>query len=409
MREEVARGGLPRHPAPPVAHPAPPVADEMETPYFFSRGNWNDNWGSPGNLVSMEESVPLFKYLSTPFEQAYHGAAVTQFSRQQYWLSPFFCVVYAIMITLGPRLMKNRPAFDLKTPLKYWNLLLAVFSFVGALHSVPHVFLCLQKFGFRYTVVAPASLTYMNGPVGFWTMCFIYSKYFELIDTAFIILRKKPMMFLHWYHHLTVLLYTFDAFCQEMPSGQFFIAMNYTVHAVMYFYYYLAACPCGPPKWALLITVMQIVQMVFGFGITLSSIYYVFTLKAASAFPATMDKNVNAAAADTYGHNLSLTNAYFGLVIYGSYFYLFCEFFVKRYILGARPGKKSTKKPVTENAVSENPVSEKSVSDAVSAPQEEILTTVTRIVETDKNAEKKSLRRREMPAEAPNHTARLVA
>eukprot|EP00386_Alphamonas_edax_P003673 GDKI01011115.1.p1 GENE.GDKI01011115.1~~GDKI01011115.1.p1 ORF type:complete len:377 (+),score=129.21 GDKI01011115.1:84-1214(+) len=370
---------------------------------FFTRGAWNDNWGSPGNLVSMEESVPLYKYLSTPFEQAYEGAAVTTWSRQQYWLSPFFCVVYAIMITLGPRLMKNRPAFDLKEPLKYWNLFLAVFSFLGAMHCVPHLFLCLAKFGFRYTVVAPAAQMYMNGPVGFWTMCFIYSKYFELIDTAFIILRKKPMMFLHWYHHLTVLLYTWDAYCQEMPTGQYFIAMNYTVHAIMYFYYYLAACS-KPPKWALLITVMQITQMIIGFGVTLASIYYSFTLTAASFFPATLDADDVANAHTKFGHTISLTNAYFGLVIYGSYFYLFCQFFVKRYILGAKPGKAKSSKKADAPAVEEK-TEAPAVAAAPAAQEAEILTTVTRVVETDK----KQMTQRKHVDSAHHQAARVVA
>lgn len=42
----------------------------------------------------------------------------------------------------------------------------------------------------------------------FWGTLFSLSKVIELGDTAFIILRKQPLIFLHYYHHATVLIYT---------------------------------------------------------------------------------------------------------------------------------------------------------------------------------------------------------
>lgn len=34
---------------------------------------------------------------------------------------------------------------------------------------------------------------------GFWTWLFVLSKLPELGDTIFIVLRKQPLIFLHWY------------------------------------------------------------------------------------------------------------------------------------------------------------------------------------------------------------------
>lgn len=41
----------------------------------------------------------------------------------------------------------------------------------------------------------------------FWATMFVLSKVPELGDTVFIILRKQPLIFLHYYHHATVLVY----------------------------------------------------------------------------------------------------------------------------------------------------------------------------------------------------------
>jgi hypothetical protein len=38
----------------------------------------------------------------------------------------------------------------------------------------------------------------LSGAGGFWTLAFVLSKLPELGDTAWIVLRKRPLIFLHW-------------------------------------------------------------------------------------------------------------------------------------------------------------------------------------------------------------------
>lgn len=51
-----------------------------------------------------------------------------------------------------------------------------------------------------------------------WAFCF--SKLPELIDTVFIVLRKQPLIFLHWYHHASVLVYCWFSYQDYSSTGR---------------------------------------------------------------------------------------------------------------------------------------------------------------------------------------------
>ncbi|KAG5192607.1 GNS1/SUR4 family-domain-containing protein [Tribonema minus] len=221
------------------------------------------------------------------------------------------CIIYLIGVYLGRRAMRNRKAFDLRGPLVVWNLALAVFSLWGALRTVPHVFYVLYKEGYTYTIIADGRDWCGGGAVGVWALWFVYSKTPELGDTVFIILRKKPLIFLHWYHHVTVLLYCWHSYYYQEAYGLYFAAMNYSVHAVMYLYYALAAVKirlCKPYY----ITAMQISQMFMGIFVCGSAWYY-YEIK---------------------GHNkyMHKGNLWAGAIMYSSYAALFLQYFVGRFV-----------------------------------------------------------------------------
>ena len=211
--------------------------------------------------------------------------------------------------------------FDLRITLGFWNLLLSAFSFMGAFRTVPHLLGIIMSKSYKDTMCDVAVDAYGHGPCGLWTALFILSKLPELIDTVFIVLRKRPLIFLHWYHHVTVLLFCWHAYATEAASGLYFIAMNYSVHAVMYAYYAAGAfdvVPKGFPSW--IITIGQISQMVVGTTVCVSTWYY-------------------------YSQGITCHNEYNNLVagalMYGSYLYLFLEFAYNRFI---KPKAKSPKK-----------------------------------------------------------------
>jgi hypothetical protein len=143
----------------------------------------------------------------------------------------------------------------------------------------------------------------------------------ELFDTFFIVIHKKPLIFLHWYHHISVLLYCWHAYVSKNPIGIVFVVMNYGVHAIMYFYYFLMAVKCKP-KWfnSMWITVSQISQMVV--GVTVTVLNMVLPPLYEGKCHVTKENNVAA------------------MIMYGSYLMLFLEFFFKRYAVKGTTSKK---------------------------------------------------------------------
>jgi len=247
-----------------------------------------------------------------PWEANFNGASFPAYARRIWWLSYAGTALYLVSLWGGMEYMKNRKPFDLKGVLAVWNLALAVFSFVGMIRVVPWLLVIWKTFGWRYTLCRAALPMYGNGPCGPWVIFFIYSKYVELLDTAFLVLRKRKVSFLHWYHHCSVLMYCWHAYVWEMPSGVHFVAMNYSVHAIMYFYYFLAGVCKQPPKWALFVTVLQLSQMAVGIVVTVHHL----SIKTFGSVD------------NCDGHTPNLNAA---LGMYASYFALFAQFLLARY------------------------------------------------------------------------------
>ncbi|XP_048655970.1 elongation of very long chain fatty acids protein 7 isoform X2 [Marmota monax] len=100
--------------------------------------------------------------------------------------------------------------------------------------------------------------------------CWLYyfSKFIELLDTIFFVLRKKnsQVTFLHVFHH-TIMPWTwwFGVKFAAGGLGTFHAFINTAVHVVMYFYYGL--CAMGPAYqkylwWKKYLTSLQLVQFV---------------------------------------------------------------------------------------------------------------------------------------------------
>ncbi|PAV62662.1 hypothetical protein WR25_20397 [Diploscapter pachys] len=247
--------------------------------------------------------------LILPLENNFDAVKSTVWMQNNWHHSFTWSLAYVVVIFGGRKLMANRKPFDLEIPLFIWNALLAVFSLMGFIRMAPEWLWSWNDNSFVYSICVSS---YAQGVTGFWTEQFAMSKVAELLDTVFIVARKKPLIFLHWYHHISVLVYTWHAYKDHTASGRWFIFMNYGVHAFMYTYYALRAARIWVPKpAAMLITILQISQMVMGviIGVT------VYRTKSSGE------------SCQQTWENLGLC-----FLIYLSYFLLFCNFFYHAYL-----------------------------------------------------------------------------
>jgi elongation of very long chain fatty acids protein 6 len=142
-------------------------------------------------------------------------------------------VVYAMILLLLPKLLSK--GMNVQTIMIYWNLFLSTISVVMFLGVTIPYSLLVYKHGF-FAIFCDVGFKIIGEPSPmvrlkikknklFWCCLFAFSKFFELFDTVLLILKHptKSVPFLHWYHHFTVLLFTWYAEIYKYSAGILFI------------------------------------------------------------------------------------------------------------------------------------------------------------------------------------------
>ncbi|PAV69333.1 hypothetical protein WR25_27306 [Diploscapter pachys] len=225
-------------------------------------------------------------------------------------------VLYVLVVFGTKFFMRNREPFSLFVPLNIWNFLLAAFSIIGTIKMTPEFVGTLQNHGVVNSYCYVYDFT--KGENGYWVWLFIASKLFELVDTVFLVLRKRPLMFLHWYHHILTLIYAWFSHPLTPGFNRYGIYLNFLVHAFMYSYYFLRSMKIWVPGVvAKFVTTIQIVQFLISCGVLAHVAVLVFLQNVKCDF----DINV----------------FYLASFMDTTYLALFINFFLKSYVL--RGGK----------------------------------------------------------------------
>ncbi|XP_046861372.1 elongation of very long chain fatty acids protein 4-like [Xenia sp. Carnegie-2017] len=158
--------------------------------------------------------------------------------------SPLFaCLLYLFIVNVGPHLMEKRQPFEIRKLMVIYNLGATLLN----LYCTTHLFVGSWKAGYKYicqrVIVSTEPTHLMIAEVIWW---FYISKYLEMLDTVFFIMRKKTnqISFLHVYHHTSVVIIWWIGI-KWVPGGSSFYcaAVNSFVHVVMYTYYGLSMFP----------------------------------------------------------------------------------------------------------------------------------------------------------------------
>ena len=201
-----------------------------------------------------------------PFEQLNCSKELTLFLQRHWHWSFYLSLFYYASMRLVERAMRHRKPFDLRGPLLCWNIGLALFSLVALIRFGEDV---LHQYWHHGIVLTVCQCGHPNRVVAFWALLFLISKVVEMGDTLFLALRKRPIIFLHYYHHMAVLVCSTHVGADNASPAMLFIPMNFLVHTFMYSYYALTSCGVRVPRWAAMcITSAQTVQMLCGVALT---------------------------------------------------------------------------------------------------------------------------------------------
>ncbi|KAF9438485.1 hypothetical protein BGZ76_007604 [Entomortierella beljakovae] len=237
-----------------------------------------------------------------------------------------WAITYLIVIFGGREIMRNQEAFKLKYLFILHNFLLTIASGALLLLFIENLAPILAKNGLLYAICNEGAWTqrlellyFLNYLVKFW----------ELADTVFLVLKKKPLEFLHYFHHSMTMILCYVQLGGHTSVSWVPITLNLTVHVLMY-YYYMRSAAGVRIWWKQYLTTLQIVQFVLDLGFIYFCTYTYFAFTYQPQLP-------NAGTcAGTEGA------AMFGCGILSSYLLLFINFY--RLTYNANKGKKGSER-----------------------------------------------------------------
>lgn len=237
-----------------------------------------------------------------------------------------FLLAYLVVVFGLRAYMKNRPPLKLQGLFQLHNIFLSAGSTLLLTVMLEEIAPLAVKHGVFGSM---CSDDMWSDRLEFFYLINYYFKYLELIDTVFLALKKKPLAFLHVYHHSATALLCYTQLNGKTSVQWIPISINLSVHVLMYYYYYATA---GGARiwWKKHLTTMQITQFVIDLFVVYFATYSYYAANYFKSLPSL------GSCAGTE------SAAVFGCVLLSSYLGLFIQFYIQTY---KKPAKGKGKAP----------------------------------------------------------------
>uniref|UniRef100_A0A1B0FHX8 Elongation of very long chain fatty acids protein n=1 Tax=Glossina morsitans morsitans TaxID=37546 RepID=A0A1B0FHX8_GLOMM len=170
----------------------------------------------------------------------------------------------AFVLHYGPEWMKNRQPYKLKYVMRLYNAVQVLANFILLAYGLPNSY-GHKNFSFHCQPIDPTNTEPWMIHLLHATYGYYLTKYLDLFDTIFFILRKRnqQITFLHVYHHGGMIfgVYIYMTFLPGSHSTMLGV-INLFVHTVMYSYYFITSLKPieGTLWWKRHITQLQLLQ-----------------------------------------------------------------------------------------------------------------------------------------------------
>ncbi|GAA6062524.1 hypothetical protein JCM10212_001574 [Sporobolomyces blumeae] len=235
------------------------------------------------------------------------------------------------------------------------NVFLAAYSAWTFLSSAPVVIGAFAR-GFAENGFAGLLHAFCDSEFSIWgsnsfpriTYIFYLSKFYEIVDTAILLLKGKKVGMLQSYHHTGAVWTMYAAYRTQTMAVWLFVIFNSAVHSIMYCYYAITAMSLPFPRFLKKsITRMQITQFLVGGSLAASYLFIKLPEVSSSNFSSfsgsmstSIEQGMLALRRETSQCLINPAQraaVWLNVVYLIPLTYLFAAFFVKSYRRGAKP------------------------------------------------------------------------